>query len=430
MNNFDDSPLIRVPANKRLPLLSVAMVHLGMLTTFDQLVLGCELGSRMALIDAFTAILLASLVSGVLTFAIGYAGMREGLSATMLSRWCGFGRHGSVLTGLLVALSLLGWFSVQNAIFARSLSYALDGKLSVSQAAMLSGSLVTLLTACGFRALRLTASLAIPLFIALTGWLIWHALRAQAGSDMVASPETATLTLGGAITLLTGGTVLISLMTPDLTRFSRSGKDVLAITLLTILLGECAINGAAILIARALHSSNILLIITQATSVFGLFAVAFSMLHLSNLNLYCSTLSMASASNGISSDRGRYSLVALLLGFSGTLCSQLGIADRFIDLLALLGTIFPPMLGVMVVDYFLLQTHWRTLAQSRGSNTLPADPASCGWPALLACAAGSLTALLTETGIPVVNSLLIACLIYPLLTLFWRAVHRPQYRTS
>ncbi len=59
-----------------------------------------------------------------------------------------------------------------------------------------------------------------------------------------------------------GGAILASLMTPDLTRFSRSGKDSFAITLLTILAGKYDVNGLAILIAKELHTADIISIIT------------------------------------------------------------------------------------------------------------------------------------------------------------------------
>ncbi|OQP34382.1 cytosine permease [Pantoea latae] len=412
MSKFDDYPLSRVPAGERLSLFSVALVHMGMLTALDQFMLGAVLGNGMTLGAAFTAITLASLLFGFITFALGYAGMREGLSGTLLARWCGFGRHGSVLIGLLVAVSLLGWFGIQNAVFARSLSYALDGRLSFAQAASLSGAVLTLLVAFGFKALRFTARVAVPLFIALMGWIFWHAFHGPAANSLPPLVATETITLSAAITMVIGGAILASLMTPDLTRFSRSGKDVFAITLLTILVGEYGVNGLAILIAKALHTADIIAIITQTTATLGLFAVVFSTLRVNDLNLYSSTLGVANATEGLTGFKPRYSVITLLLGFLGTLCSVLGILDRFVDFLELLGVIFPPVLGVMIVDYYLLKTDRQTLAQSRDSNALPPSSQPIGWPALIASVAGGATGLLVERGVPVFNSIIVACVVY------------------
>jgi cytosine permease len=412
VSKFDDYPLSRVPASKRLSLLSVAIVHMGMLTALDQFMLGAVLGNRMSPGEAFTAITLASLLFGVLTFALGYAGMREGLPGSLLARWCGFGRHGSVLIGLLVAISLLGWFGIQNAVFARSLSYALNGKLSFAASAALSGAVLTLLVTFGFKALRFTARIAVPLFIALVGWIFWHAFHGQSGhiTPPVIAPEA--LSVSAAITMVMGGAILASLMTPDLTRFSRNGRDVFAITLLTILAGEYGINGLAILIARELQTSDIIAIITQTTSSLGLLVVVFSTLRVNDLNLYSSTLGIANAIEGVTGYRPRYPMITLLLGLLGTLCSILGILDRFVDFLELLGVIFPPVLGVMIIDYYVLKTDRQALTLSRRNDRLPATSQLIGWPALIASIAGGATGLLVERGVPVLNSLIVACLVY------------------
>jgi len=106
---IEDYPLERVPDNKRVSFLSVAVVHMGMLTALDQFMLGAVLGDSMSLASAFIAILAGSVIFGIVTYGLGYAGMREGISGSLLARWCGFGRIGSVLIGLVVAVSLLGW---------------------------------------------------------------------------------------------------------------------------------------------------------------------------------------------------------------------------------------------------------------------------------------------------------------------------------
>lgn len=421
MSKFDDYPLSRVPAGKRLSLFSVAIVHMGMLTALDQFMLGAVLGNSMTLGEAYAAITLASLLFGFITFALGYAGMREGLSGSLLARWCGFGRHGSVLIGLLVAVSLLGWFGIQNAVFARSLSYALNGKLSFAQAAALSGTILTLLVTFGFKALRFTARIAVPLFIALVAWIFWHAFHGKA-VGIIPAPATEAITMSAAITMVIGSAILASLMTPDLTRFSRSGKDVFIITLLTILAGEYVINGLAILIARELQTSDIIAIITQTTSTLGLFAVVFSTLRINDLNLYSSTLGIANATEGLTGYKPRYSLITLMLGLLGTLCSILGILDRFVDFLELLGVLFPPILGVMIIDYYVLKTDRQVLALSRNRNALPETSRLIGWPALLASAAGSATGLIVQSGVPVFNSIIVACLVYLLIAPLLRRV--------
>ncbi len=50
MIKIEDYPLTRVPQDKRVSFLSVAIVHMGMLTALDQFMLGAVLGNSMTLI--------------------------------------------------------------------------------------------------------------------------------------------------------------------------------------------------------------------------------------------------------------------------------------------------------------------------------------------------------------------------------------------
>ena len=287
MIKIDDFPLTRVPQDKKVSFLSVAIVHMGMLTALDQFMLGAVLGHSMTLVDTFIAIAVGSLIFGVVTFGLGYAGMREGISGSLLARWCGFGRLGSVLIGLIVAISLLGWFGIQNAIFAKSLDVALDHRLGFGWSAALSGSVLTILVTFGFRALRIAARIAVPLFIALVAWVSWVALT---GHDLHGAlqltPPGDPLSISAGITIVVGGAIVASLMTPDLTRYSRNSGQVLGVTLLTIIAGEFIINGLAILIAKSLGTDDVVSIMSQGAGGLGMMVVVFSTLRVNDLNLY------------------------------------------------------------------------------------------------------------------------------------------------
>jgi len=94
MSLHENYSVERVPAAARLPFWGVALVHMGMLTALDQFMLGATLGHSMSYAHAFMAITAGSLIFFVATFGLGYAGMREGISGSLLARWCGFGRGG------------------------------------------------------------------------------------------------------------------------------------------------------------------------------------------------------------------------------------------------------------------------------------------------------------------------------------------------
>ncbi|WP_313158882.1 cytosine permease [Mixta calida] len=413
MIKIDDFPLTRVPQDKKVSFLSVAIVHMGMLTALDQFMLGAVLGHSMTLVDAFIAIAVGSLIFGVVTFVLGYAGMREGISGSLLARWCGFGRLGSVLIGLIVAISLLGWFGIQNAIFAKSLDVALDHRLGFGWSAALSGSVLTILVTFGFRALRIAARIAVPLFIALVAWVSWVALT---GHDLHGAlqltPPGDPLSISAGITIVVGGAIVASLMTPDLTRYSRNSGQVLGVTLLTIIAGEFIINGLAILIAKSLGTDDVVSIMSQGAGGLGMMVVVFSTLRVNDLNLYSSSLGIVNAVEGLSGRKWKYAPTTLAIGVLGTTLSVLGILDRFVDFLTVLGVVFPPVIGIMLIDYFLLRTHRAALDESRRHGRLPDETPTIGLSAIIASVAGAAVGLISDWGVPTITSLLVACVVY------------------
>ncbi|WP_406628097.1 purine-cytosine permease family protein [Pectobacterium carotovorum] len=415
MEKIDDYPVSRVPLSVRLPFLNVALVHIGMLTALDQFMLGAVLGHSMTLGQAFLAIFIGSAIFGVVTVGLGYAGMKEGMSGSLLARWCGFGRIGSVLIGLVIAVSLIGWFGVQNAVFAKALNFAMADKLGFGWSAALSGIALTLLVAFGFRALRFTAKIAVPMFVIVVGYISIMTLSGHNIVELIASaPNGEAISISAGATMVVGGCIVASLITPDMTRYSQKGKHVFWMTMLSIIVGEFMVNGLAIIIARALNTADVVTIMSQAAGGIGLIAVIFSTLRVNDINLYSSSLGIANAIEGVTGKKLRYVSITLVIGLIGTLLSVAGILDRFIDFLTLLGVLFPPIIGVMLVDYYILRTHKTLLETSRAEGQLPdsAQTPLIGWPAIIASTVGAIVGLAFEWGVPAFNSLLAASLLY------------------
>ncbi|MEI7180117.1 cytosine permease [Pectobacterium carotovorum] len=415
MEKIDDYPVSRVPLSVRLPFLNVALVHIGMLTALDQFMLGAVLGHSMTLGQAFLAIFIGSAIFGVVTIGLGYAGMKEGMSGSLLARWCGFGRIGSVLIGLVIAVSLIGWFGVQNAVFAKALNFAMADKLGFGWSAALSGIALTLLVAFGFRALRFTAKIAVPMFVIVVGYISIMTLSGHNIAELIASaPNGEAISISAGATMVVGGCIVASLITPDMTRYSQKGKHVFWMTMLSIIVGEFMVNGLAIIIARALNTADVVTIMSQAAGGIGLIAVIFSTLRVNDINLYSSSLGIANAIEGVTGKKLRYVSITLVIGLIGTLLSVAGILDRFIDFLTLLGVLFPPIIGVMLVDYYILRTHKTLLETSRAEGQLPdsAQTPLIGWPAIIASTVGAIVGLAFEWGVPAFNSLLAASLLY------------------
>ena len=98
-SNDNDYSLSRVPQEAKRPLWEILFIRIGAICCVSQLMLGAALGFGMTFWGAFWATMLGSVLLQVVSWAIGTAAAREGLSTSLLTRWCGLGKMGSALFG-------------------------------------------------------------------------------------------------------------------------------------------------------------------------------------------------------------------------------------------------------------------------------------------------------------------------------------------
>lgn len=411
----NDYACARVPAGERSGLITVALIRIGITTTLGQFLLGAMLGHSMTFHQALLATFLGSLILEFVGLGLGLAAAREGLSTSLLARWCGFGQAGSVLIGIIIAFSLLGWFGVQNAIFAHGVDYILGGTLGFGWSAILTGMTLTILVAFGFRALGWTAMISVPLFFLVVGWI---ALELLGGHDLAAliaaAPRGEPMTLGMAATSVAGGCIVGAVTTADISRYCKNGKHVFWMITVSIIVGEFVVNGIAILIAHALGTSDVVAVMTQTAGWLGLSTVILSAVKINDANLYSSSLALANAFEGVTGRKLSYRRLTMVLGACGTMLTLFGILEQYQHFLIMMGVLFPPVAGVMVCDYYLLQTSRQLLKQTRQNNTLPdaASTQQIGWNAVFACFAGTFAGVFLDMGIASLNSLLVSIIVY------------------
>ncbi|MGK5551947.1 purine-cytosine permease family protein [Actinomadura kijaniata] len=408
----EDFPLERVPQSARYSWFNVAVQRFGQLSDLTQFLLGATLGAGLSFWGAFWAFTLGSVILEVVCVFVGVAGMREGLSTSVLARWTGFGRYGSTLIGLVIAVSLFGWFGVQTAVFAQGL-HSLAGGPPLWAWALITGLGVTVLVLKGFRAMGWTAFVTVPAFLGLAGWAMSVQISRHSLGDLVASPP-----FGEAMSVATGATIVAgsyivgAVTTPDMTRFNRTTGDVVKQTLVGISLGEYVLGLAGVLLAYAVKTSDVVAIITASSGVAGVVILVSATVKINNWNLYSAALGLINAVESLLKIRLNRVAVTVGIGVLGSVLAAAGILERFADFLTVLGVLTPPIAGIMVAEYFVAR-RWRpVLDASRATGRLPeTEP---GWvPATLVLwAAAAVLGWLSEHyhwwGIPALNSLVIA----------------------
>lgn len=423
----DDFALSRVPASDRHHWLVVCLQRYGQLSALSQFLLGATLGFGMDFWPAFWAFTLGAVILEIVSIFVGVAGMREGLNTAMLVRWTGFGRYGSSLLGLIITISLMGWFGVQNAVFAAGLDSLLPHVLPIWGWQIITGAIVTVIVIWGFLSMSWTAYITVPAFVLLCFYSIGVEFTRHPFSQLVGSGHAGTeMSIAAGATLVAGGFIVGAVITPDMSRFNRNAGDVVKQTVVGFTLGEYTIGMIGVLLAHAARTADVIGIVTTTSGAIGILILVAATLKINDWNLYSGSLGLANFIDTLFGHHVHRALLTLVVGTLGTVLSAAGILTHFIGFLTLLGVAFPPVASIMVVDYFILRTHRKQLEESARTGAMPSVAPGWNVIGLVSWLVGSVCGWYIQWGLGSVNSLVIAGVLYYVLSRLFQLVRQPS----
>jgi cytosine permease len=405
----DDYSLHRVPASARYGWFQVALQRFGQVSALSQFLLGAEIGFGMSFWGAFWALTLGAVFLEIVSIFLGIIGVRTGLNTSLITRWTGFGAAGSSLVGLAIGISLIGWFGIQSGVSASGL----ESLLSFFPAwawSLIFGLVITAIVLRGFHSMQWLANITVPLFLVLVGWSTVVELSRHSFSQLVSmAPPGPHLGFAAATTVVAGGFIVGAVITPDMTRFNRTAGDVVKQTVVGISLGEYVIGLAGVLLAHAVRSSDVTTVVMSSVGWVGVLVILLGTFKINDWNIYSSGLGVVNFIDVVFGKKVNRGLVTLILGVAGSVLAAAGILNHFTTFLTILGVVFPPIAGIVVAEYFFVKT-WRV--ELNGTADVP--PAAPRWvPATLVIwAIASLVGYYVHVGIPSINSVVLAFLLY------------------
>lgn len=408
----DDYALERVPQDARHSWWSMTVQRFGQLSSLAQFLLGATLGFGMEFLDALIAITIGALILEAVAVLTGIIGQREGLTTSVLARWLGFGRIGSALIGLVIAVCATGWFGIQSGLSAEGL-VSLVGWLPTWAWALVFGLAVTVIVVYGFSSMAWTAYITVPAMLLLAGWSIVTELSRHSLGDLVTSaPAGPVLSLVEGATLVTGSFIIGGVIAPDMCRFNRTPADVVKQTVIGFALGEYGIAVVGVLLAHALRSADIVHIVTSTSGFIGALVVITATLKINDWNLYTSSLCVTNFAEVVFGRKLSRVSATIGLGVVGSVLAAAGILNHFTDYLILLGVAFPPIAGIMIAEYYVVRAFAGELQSGAKSGVMPSGCPR--WvPATLAVwLAASLVGNYVTWGLAPVNALIAAFVLY------------------
>jgi cytosine permease len=358
---LEDYSLECVPLDKRKSWLDLAVIWIGIAVVMSAIFRGMMIGLGLGKI---TSILVSYLLGEIVLIAVmvlmGYVGAKTGLSTPLIANHS-FGRIGAIIISVSIALSLIGWFGVQAALFARTIQFYFGTHFSLPLFSFLCGILMMIPAIFGIRGLSTLSWIASPFMI-----LIFVVGVLKMGFDFLPSetlislakahqPDPYPLTIGMAASIVAGGFIVGATTSADIFRYANPRKkDIFAAaTLAMIVSAFLHFVGSLLAMNTGLyHESLPDLIIGNQYLGFGF--VGFIVLLLAqwttnDSNLYSSVLAL---NNIFRIKRWKMTLIA---GIFASAFAAFGILERLELFLILLTVSIGPIAGIFVCDFYLLK---------------------------------------------------------------------------
>ncbi|WP_203648206.1 putative hydroxymethylpyrimidine transporter CytX [Pseudomonas sp. RtIB026] len=367
---------------------------------------GALLAPGLGLAGSILAIALGTAVGVLLLAAAGVIGSDTGLSAMATLRLT-LGSHGARLPALLNLLQLVGWGSFEIIVMrdaASLLGARAFGEGSGWSSPLLwtlcFGALATLLAVSGPLAFvrKVLRKWGIWLLLGACSWLTWNLF---AKADLAALWQRPG---DGSLSLALGFDIVIAMplswlpLIADYSRFGQRASRVFGGTALGFFIGNAWLMSLGVAYTLAFAPSGEVNALLLALAGAGL-GIPLLLILLDESENAFADIHSAAVSTGLLV-KLRVEHLALAIGVLCTLIALLAPLAQYQNFLLLIGSVFAPLFGVVLVDHFVVRR-----------RRLPALVEGLHWQALLAWAVGVAAYHLMANAAPEVGATLPALLL-------------------
>ncbi|MCD5995761.1 cytosine permease [Pseudomonas sp. CDFA 602] len=349
MSSPGEFPLTEAPREARRGLLSISMVLFSFTFFTGTMFAGGKLGLAFEFVDMLWIAVIGNSLLALYAAALAFIASRSGLNTVLMGRFC-FGEAGSRLSDSLLGFAELGWYAWGTATVAIVLVKMLDLASGFTFPLMVLFGLGFSVTAIiGYKGLDVLSRLSVPLMFVLLIVSMYLATRDIGGFQKLAAviPQE-TMSVSAAITMVFGTFASGATQATNWTRLSRSGRVAVTASLVSFLLGNGLMVVAGAWCAIVYQQADIV----EVMMLQGLSFAAVIMLCLNLWTIQGPTIYNVSAAacHLVRSERRR----TMTLGAAavGVVLAIGGMYEMLIPFLVLLGSIIPPVGGVIMADFW------------------------------------------------------------------------------
>ncbi|PAA15271.1 cytosine permease [Pseudomonas fragi] len=349
MSSPGDFPLSEAPRSARKGLLSISMVLFSFTFFTGTMFAGGKLGMAFNFVDMLWIAAIGNSLLALYAATLALIASRSGLNTVLMGRLC-FGEAGSRLSDFLLGFAELGWYAWGTATVAIVLVKMLGLAEGFTLPLMVFFGMGFSITAIiGYKGLDVLSRVSVPLMFVLLIVSMFIATQHVGGfSGLAAVIPHQTMTVSAAITMVFGTFASGATQATNWTRLSRSGRIAVTASVVSFLLGNGLMIVAGAWCAMVYQQADIV----EVMMLQGLSFAAVIMLCLNLWTIQGPTIYNVAAATChlVRSERRR--TMTLIAAAVGVLLAMGGMYEMLIPFLVLLGSIIPPIGGVIMADFW------------------------------------------------------------------------------
>ncbi|MCO7512269.1 cytosine permease [Serratia fonticola] len=386
----------------------IAMILLGIAVT-PVLLSSSSLGSQLSHSSLITVLALGGLILAVLAAITISVGEKARLPTYGIVKYP-FGERGAIAINILMAISLFGWIAVTANMFGHSVHDLLTQhgmNLPIPLLVVIGCCIFVASTAFGFAVLGKVAQIAVPIIVLVLCYILYVATHGKV--ELVQS--VGSMNTGVAVSTVVGTIIVLVATLPDFGSFVHNRKHALIGALLTFLVAYPLLYWAGATPSALSGQGSLLAAMAAFGSVLpAALLLVFACITGNAGNMFQGTLVVSTLLTRFPKWQ-----ITLVLGILAAIVGSMDIMTWFIPFLLFLGIATPPVAGIYIADFFLYRRN------GYQESLLVAEPqikllTFVAWAVGSAVGFMTVNGIFTLTTIPSVDSILVACVGYALLS--------------
>ena len=369
-----------IPESERRGFWDIVFVWSGYTLDMGSFMTGMMLGIGLTFLGIGAVSIVSIILISVLASGTFYISQKTGLSAALVMRRA-FGVRGAIPIAIMMAIIFVFWQAF-NIAWPANFAKGAFGWPFVP-VVVISGIIYGITAYIGFEGLKWLSRITVPLFFLMCVAFVVMSFAEIGWSGMLSVQPSAAdaVPIGIGVTAVAGSWILGTLSGGDVTRYAKTGGQAVGSTWLGIgfVRGFAVFAGTLTAIAFATaNPGEVLAMYGLAAAILGFIIVWLLEWTTADNNAYGFGLVLSGAGARFWSKK-TWVVVNIVIGTGGAIYGALYLLIPFI---LILGTIVPPIIGVVLAEYYVLH--------KRGSDQkLAKDAVNWRWGAIIAWLVGT-----------------------------------------